>query len=409
MIRAIRDNWALFAGMMMLMMANGLLSTLLSIRGSAIGFSETVIGIMQAGYPVGALAGCVIAPRLVERVGHVRAFGALASLCSVAAVMHLVTDDAVSWTAMRMLAGFCFPGLYVISEGWLNAKVDNSQRAAVLSIYFVVQTGGAAAGQALVGFGGSTVLFAITSVLISLSLIPLLLSVKPAPDYVVPERLPFARLLGVSPTAVLGAALNGVSQAGFYVALPLYGLALGKSVAEATALLVVGTISGAAVQFPVGWLSDRIDRRLVILGLSVLATLAAFAGAVGVFAGAEVVLVAFLAATVLPIYGLCVAHCNDQLRPSQIVPASGTLVLVLNAGILIGAFGGAFVLGVAGPAGFMSGLAVIAALTAAVALIRRVQTDAPEDTGHAQAISAQGTQMAAMLHPDAGEVAGDGS
>ena len=106
MFRAIRDNWALFAGMAMLMMANGLLATLLSIRGSEIGFSETMIGVMQAGYPVGALMGSVIAPRLVQRVGHVRAFGALASLCSVAAVVHLVTDDAASWTAMRVLAGY---------------------------------------------------------------------------------------------------------------------------------------------------------------------------------------------------------------------------------------------------------------------------------------------------------------
>ena len=184
MFRAIRENWTLFVGILMLMMANGLLATLLSFRGSEIGFSEALIGVMQAGYPVGALVGCVVAPRLVERVGHIRTFGALASLCSVAAVVHLVTEDIFSWTAMRMLAGFCFPGLYVIAESWLNSKVENSQRAAILSIYFVVQTGGAALGQSLVGFGTAQVLFAVTSILISLSLIPLLLSVKSAPEYV---------------------------------------------------------------------------------------------------------------------------------------------------------------------------------------------------------------------------------
>ena len=151
MLRAVSQNWALFVGMLMLMMANGLMVTLLSVRGVAIGMSPATIGVMQAGYPLGALAGCVYAPRLVSRIGHVRAFAALASLCSTAAVVHLLSTDFGTWFAMRLLAGFCFPGLYVISESWLNAKAANRSRASLLSAYFIVQTLGASLGQAMAG------------------------------------------------------------------------------------------------------------------------------------------------------------------------------------------------------------------------------------------------------------------
>ena len=122
MKRALLENWALFLGMLMLMVANGLLVTLLTIRGANLGFSDLAISLMQACYPLGALAGTILTPRLIEKVGHIRVFSALASMVSVAAIAHLLTSDPLSWSAMRFLAGFCFPGLYVITESWLNAK-----------------------------------------------------------------------------------------------------------------------------------------------------------------------------------------------------------------------------------------------------------------------------------------------
>ncbi|MCP5085243.1 MAG: MFS transporter [Rhodobacteraceae bacterium] len=403
MIRALKENWALFVGMLMLMAANGLLATLLSVRGSEVGFSETVIGIMQAGYPLGALIGSVVAPKMVQRVGHVRAFGALASMCSISAIVHLVTNDAISWSLMRLLAGFCFPGLYVVSESWLNAKAENHMRATLLSIYFVVQIFGAALGQAMTGLNdpSGNLLFGITSILISLSLVPLLISTNPAPKYIAPERLALSQLVRVSPMAIFGVALNGTMQAMFYVAMPLYGLALGMSVGQAALLLVTGTLAGAIAQFPIGWLSDRTDRRLVVLGLSVITVSTVLLQLGGAFGRVHHISVALLAASMLPVYSLCVAHANDQLTPSQIVPASGTLVLVLNVGVLAGAFGGPFVLGWAGPDSYLAIYGVLAGLTAALAMIRRAQEDAPKDTRSAPALAMQSTQTAAMLHPQA--------
>lgn len=404
MLRTFRESWALFLGLAMLVAASGLLVTLLTIRGAQLGFSETAIGLMQAGYPLGALFGSVLSPKLVERVGHVRTFGALASLSSIAAVVHLITSDAGIWFLMRFLAGFCFPGLYVVCEAWLNAKAINRSRATVLSVYFVIQTLGSAAGQRLAGFDDptGTVLFALTSILISLSLVPLLLSRSPAPDYEAPDRLSIRRFIRISPMAVGGAVLNGVAQAALYVGLPLYALALGMSAAQAAGLLVIATIAGGLAQFPVGWVSDRTDRRLVIAALSGIAAATCATMVPGLQGWALRAAVAVVAGATLPIYSLCVAQANDHLSPAQIVPASGTLVLVLNIGILFGAVAGPVLIGIAGPPGLMWLLSGFSAATFAAAMFRRAQAAPPEEPGTALPITVLGSQTGGAGYPETG-------
>lgn len=403
MILAFKDNWALFLGVLLLLISNGLLSTLLTIRGAALGFSEVTIGLMQAGYPLGALLGAVAAPKLIEKVGHIRSFAALASLCSISAVVHLLTDDPVSWSLMRILAGFCFPGLYVISESWLNAKAENSYRASLLSIYFVVISAGGSIGAAMASLEDSTgfVLFGVTSILISLSLVPILVSNNKAPNYEAPERLAISRLLQISPMAIIGTILNGILASGIFISLPLFGLALGLNAAGAASLLVVATLAGALFQFPVGWLSDRMDRRLVVAGASGAAAVTAIGVATGVLDAHLHLAIGLIAGFVLPIYSICVAYANDQLSPAQIVPASGTLVLALNVGILVGALSGPTVLSIAGPSGLMVFFAVVSCLTAVVALFRITQSAPPEETRPVQAISTQSGQAAGELHPEA--------
>ncbi|MGJ8618658.1 MAG: MFS transporter [Sulfitobacter sp.] len=406
-----KGNWALFAAMLMLMAANGLLVTLLSVRGTAAGMSSSSIGLMQAGYPVGAMLGCVYAPRLIARVGHVRAFAALGSLCSITAVVHLMSIDVWTWTAMRVLSGFCFPGLYVICESWLNARTLNRSRAMVLSVYFVVQMAGASAGQAMAGIGDASdaLMFGVASILISLSFLPVLISQNPAPDYVPPVRMSLRTLAGITSMGVLGAMLNGAAQATVYIGLPLYGLAIGLSAGDATLLLVVATLAGAGAQFPVGLISDRMDRRYVVFTLSVFSTLTSVALAMGVFADAALFAAALLGASVLPVYSLCVAYTNDHLLPAQIVPASGSLVLSLNIGILVGAFVGPVSLGALGAVGMPGVLATVSVLTATVAVVRVLRSTAPEDTGVAQPITVQGTQTAGVLHPESARHLSGGS
>ncbi len=383
MRRALIDNWALFAGILMLMVANGLMMTLLTIRGSELGFSSTVVGIMQAGYPAGALIGTVIAPRMIEGSGHVRAFAALASLCSISAIVHLLTEDPYTWTAMRVLAGFCFPGLYVITESWLNGQVENHQRAQVLSVYFFAQFGGQAFGTSLIGLPGAPVmvLFGTVSILISLSIVPLLLTAGDPPEYEAPERMPMRALFRISPIAVIGSVLSGVTMGALFASGPLYGLDIGMSRAQAAGISVALTLAGAVAQYPAAFVADRFDRRGALIGLAVIGAAVAF---VSLFLAEERALTlrfAIMSAACVPVYSVCLAHANDQLRRSQVVAAGGAMAFSLNIGLFIGVFSGPTVMDLTGRTGLMIYLLSLFAITLLVTAVRRVQRQVPEETG----------------------------
>ena len=383
MKRALIDNWALFLGMLMLMVANGLLVTLLSIRGAALGFSDLAISVMQACYPLGALVGTVLTPTLIAKVGHIRVFSALASMVSVAAIVHLLTSDPMTWGAMRLLAGFCFPGLYVITESWLNAKTENRIRAQVLSIYFIIQTAGPALGTAMVGLPDPTgnVMFGLTSILLSVAIVPLLLSNIRAPDYTAPDRMPVGRLYKVSPMAVLGIVIMGAGVVAWYISLPLYALQKGFSEAQASGALVVALIAAAVVQYPVGWISDNIDRRYVVAGLAAVSALAALWMALDTAPARIVIGFAVISAATMPIYSILVAHANDQLSAAQVVPASGTMAFLVQLGQVFGILIGPNMIRLADGRGLQMMLVLIGVVVALIAITRRVQSEAPEDTG----------------------------
>ena len=402
MKRAFLENWALFLGMMMLMVANGLLVTLLTIRGSGLGFSEFTISIMQAAYPLGALAGTAVAPKMVEKVGHIRAFSALASLVSISAIVHLLTSDPASWSAMRFLAGFCYPGMYVITESWLQAKAENHNRAQILSLYFMIWMAGPAIGTALVAAPDPTgnMLFGVVSILISLAIVPLLLSGNKAPDYEVPDRMPVIKLYRVSPTAVAGNLISATAVAGWFIALPLYALSQGMNAAQASGALVVAMIVGALVQYPVGWISDKTDRRLVLLGLGLIGAAVCLWMTVNTSTQALVIGFAILAGASLPMYAICSAHANDQLKPSQIVPASGTMLFVLNLGQFIGTLSILNTVSIADGKGLPVVLAVLCFMVAGVALLRRTQEAAPEETGSLQAMAVLGAPQTGVLQAE---------
>ena len=405
---AIRTSWPLFIGMIFLMISNGLLTTLLTLRGSGLGFSDSAIGLMQSGYPVGSLLGCLIAPRLIMRVGHIRVFAALASIASGAALVHLVTFDPWSWSAMRLITGFCFSGLYIVSESWLNGSSSNESRGSILSIYFIVQTGGLTAGQLLLNLSSpeGVLLFIVVSILISFSLVPMLVSASATPPYEIPERISLPALFRLSPMGLTGSFLNGIAQTALYVAFALYGKAIGLSTGSIGVMLGFMTMGGMLFQFPLGKLSDLVDRRLVIVGAPglsiplcfILASLENPADKLGLL----YLLVVLLGGLTLPIYSVCMAHMNDHLKPSQIVAASGTLVLILAAGMTIGPTLGGMAIEHYGPQGIFYLLSVTAALTVMTALFR--WWNAPfrvENRASAVAVSASLTPEATTLYPDA--------
>jgi MFS family permease len=373
---AIRSSWPLFLGMIFLMVSNGLLATLLTLRAGGLGFSESVIGLMQSAYPVGSLLGCLIAPRLIMQVGHIRIFAAFASIASAATLIHLVTNDPWSWGAMRLLTGFCFSGLYIVAESWLNGSASNKTRASLLSVYFVIQAGGMMIGQFLLNLSSpeGILLFIVVSVLISFSLVPMLISTSATPPYEPPERISLIELFRLSPMGLTGSFLNGISQTTLYVVLALYARAIGLSNGEIGGLIGVMTFGGMLFQFPLAKLSDRLDRRLVIVGAPCLVIPICF-----ILATMEnpvenkillYTMVAIIGGLTLPLYSICMAHMNDHLKPGQVVAASGTLVLIFALGMILGPTLGGFAIAFYGPEGFFYLLIATSTLTVMTALFR---------------------------------------
>lgn len=405
---AIRTSWPLFTGMIFLMVSNGLLATLLTLRAESLGFSEWIIGLMQSAYPVGSLLGCLIAPRLIVRVGHIRIFAALASIASTAALVHLITHDPWSWGAMRLLSGFCFSGLYIVAESWLNGSTNNKSRGSLLSIYFVIQTGGVTIGQLLLNLSSpeGILLFILVSILISLSLVPILISASASPPYELPERITFVELFRLSPMGLTGSFLNGISQTVLYVALALYGSAIGLSSGSIGSLIGFMTLGGMIMQFPLGKLSDLVDRRLVLVGVPGIAIPICFLLAMLESPADNLLrlysLIALLGGLTLPLYSICMAHMNDYLKPGQVVAASGTLVLILAVGMTFGPTLGAFAIEFYGPNGIFYLLSTVSALTVLTAFFRLWSGQAQaENPSIAVAMTANLTPEATHLYPDA--------
>lgn len=378
---AIRSAWPLFVGMVLLMVSNGLLSTILTIRAQEIGFSETIIGFVQSGYPIGFIFSCFITPRLIAQSGHVRVFAALVSIASTSALIHLITYDPYSWGAMRVLSGFCFSGIYIVAESWLNSLSDNKNRGSLLSTYFVVQTAGYMVGQMMLGFSqpGEISLFIFVSVLLSFALVPILIAATTQPSNDEPQRVTVIELFNFSPMAMIGGFATGVANGGLVFVTALYARSVGLSISATGYLLAVSTLGGLLLQFPLGTLSDKIDRRLVIVG-SALTTLVVCSAMLLVPNAQDNTWSLFtgfllLGGFTLPLYSICMAHMNDHLKPQQLVAASSTLVLVFAAGMVLGPIVGSFALDQFGGNGMFMMYIVVAATLAGTGIQRILLSD----------------------------------
>jgi MFS family permease len=275
MMAAVRSCWALLLGIALMMLGNGLQGSLLGIRASLEGFPTTATGILMSGYFAGFLVGSVLTPKMVARVGHVRVFAALASLASSAILIHVVWINPVSWTVIRLVSGFCYAGLYVVCESWLNDQATNQTRGQLLSIYMVVMLGGAAAGQGLLNVAdpAGPNLFILVSVLVSLSLIPMLLSTGRTPPFEAPRPVGIRQLYLVSPTGVVG-YFGAMMASGAYFGMgAVYARELGLSVRDISLFVSLIMLGGMFLQWPLGRLSDTWDRRQVLTGVTFAAAL----------------------------------------------------------------------------------------------------------------------------------------
>ena len=377
MVQVVLSAWALLLGMGMLMLGNGLQGSLLGLRAISEGFGTTVTGLVMTGYFVGFLAGSTLAPRIVMNVGHVRVFSALASLASVAILIHVAAVEPLTWAAMRFMTGFAYAGLYVVAESWLNDRADNETRGQLLSVYMVVMFSGLALGQLLLNAAdpGGFFLFLLTSVMISLAMVPIALTAGPAPAFTATEKISIRQLYRLSPLGVMGAAATGMAHGILFSLGAVYGDRIGLSIAEISLLMGITVVGGIVAQWPIGRLSDRFDRRRVLTAVALLAAI--FALLAAVLGGTSLALLltfAFLlGAMTLPMYSLCIAHTNDYLAPAQMVQAGATLVLVGGIGACIGPPVAAALMGVVGPNVFFVFLAGVHAVIGLFAVYRMSQ------------------------------------
>ncbi len=386
MIKIISNCWALLFGIGLIMLGNGLQGSLLGVRASMEGFGLSTTGLVMSGYFIGLICGSTLGPKMVGRVGHVRSFGALASLASVSILAHVVFIDPWVWWAMRLVTGFAYAGMYVVAESWLNEASENETRGQLLSFYMVINLGGMAGGQFLLNVAEPSgfVLFALISVLVSFAVIPILTSVSQMPDYEATESVSIKQLFQVSPLGVAGMLISSISIGAIFGVGAVYASSIGLSVKEVSFFMGAVIVGGALIQFPLGRMSDVIGRRRVIVGACIIGVVVSIVASQ--YEGTDwrfYALIAVIGAMSTPLYSLCAAHTNDYLNPSQMVAASGTLVLASGLGATMGPPITTFAMEMFGPQAFFYSIAMSLGLVAIYAMWRTTQREAvaQEDLG----------------------------
>jgi MFS family permease len=388
MLQVLSSAWALLLGMGLLMIGNGLQGTLLGVRGQIEGFSTFEMSYVMSAYFIGFLGGSRLTPDLIRRVGHVRVFAALASFISAVMILYPVFTYPVAWWLGRLIIGFCFSGVYVTAESWLNNAADNNNRGKALSLYMIVQMVGivSAQGVLLIGDPSGYETFVIASVLISISFAPILLSISPTPAFETAKPMSLRQILVISPLGCVGMfLLGGVFSAQFGMTA-VYGAEAGLSLPQISAFVALFYMGALLFQYPLGWLSDRMDRRRLILFV-------ALGGGIGSMFGmvfGDDYYVLLVSAFVIgglsnPLYSLLIAHTNDFLEYDDMAAASGGLVFISGLGAIAGPLITGWLMGTDtfGPSGLFLFMGMLLFSLAAYAAYRSTQraTVPIDDTG----------------------------
>ena len=331
---------ALLFSVSLLLMGNGLQGTLLPVRGNIEAFSAIELGLLGTAYFLGFTFGCMHGPLLVRRSGHIRAYLAMTALASVVALLHALYVDPVAWWALRAVAGYCFAILYIVIESWLNACSNNRTRGTVFSVYTAINLTVITAGQMMLGFADPETfsLFAFAAILVSLAALPVAFtrSSSPVQPELVHPRI--AKLFRISPVGVAGCFAVGLANGAFWALGPVFAQNEGFGVNEIAVFMSAVVLGGAVAQWPLGGLSDRVDRRLIMIAA---ASIAMLAGLVLMLIPetdrmAMVIAGAVFGAGAFPLYAIAVAHANDYADASESVEVSSGLLLVYGVGAAIG-------------------------------------------------------------------------
>ncbi len=415
MFRQISPMLALFAGMAFLMMGGGLHGILIPIRGQIEGFSSFQLGWIGTGWAVGFTIGCILIPHLVRRAGHVRTFSTLTALLSASVLMNAMFVDAGFWILLRALSGFCFAGCYMVAESWLNERVTNEQRGSMFSFYQIITLLAMAGGQYLLVIAEPEreTLFMVAAILFALAVVPTAVSSAQSPAPLTHVSLDLPALFRNSPAAVVAAFLSGSIASAWTIFGPVFGQKVGLSTTLIATMLSAALLGSILFQYPLGKLSDKIDRRFVMV----------LAGIIGAAAGTIMTMLAkdgtygplFYAAVVLyggviySIYSLAVAHANDYADADDFVKIASGLLLVYGFGTMVGPLFTAQLMDILGPSGIFTFTTIAHTLFAAYALYRwfRRSQASEEDrvdfqtVGLARATTPESYNLDPRANPDA--------
>lgn len=339
MVRTIRPIASLLAGVALLLLGAGLLNTLIPLRGSQMGFSDVLLGALTSAYFIGFFLGTYAASPLIRRIGHIRAFAFCAACCACVVLLHAIDSNPWLWVVLRLFAGMALVVLYTVIESWLNATAEPSQRGTVFASYMVVNLGALAAAQQLLRIQGSAafVLFTVVALLVCAATMPVLLTRMIQPTLQPRPRLELRRLFRAAPSAGAGALLSGLAMGAFWGLAPVYASRIGFTPDRVGTYMSIGIIGGAAMQWPLGRLSDHTDRRLALMIVCALgATVAALSPLIGILPFGPFLAIFIFGGLSFAIYPIVVAHLLDHLPPEDLVSASSSVLLLNGLGSAIG-------------------------------------------------------------------------
>lgn len=360
----------------MLCLGHGLSGSLVSLAADAAKFRTDVTGFVMSGFSAGLLLSAFVAPRLVRSVGHVRTFAGLASTVSTAMLLFPLWVDPVFWFLLRVIVGLCVSGMFIVCESWLNSVSTNQNRGQVLSLYMIVTYGALGLGQLLLNVTDESgfVRFIIVSCLLSMALVPLILLPSEALSVENARPIGVDQIWRASPLAVVGVLACGLGQSAFFALGVVYGSTRGLQLFALSMMMALPPLGVILSQYPIGWVSDRMDRRTIIMLLSAAAAAVCAAILAGGFYVSQLMLISLMTAfgvISLPIYSLVVAHANDHLQKDQVLGASAKLVLMYGVGSIIGPILAGALMSRIGGEGFLIYMIVVHAALAAFALWRR--------------------------------------
>jgi len=379
MIDTLSRSWALLLGMFLLMVGNGIQGTLLGVRGGIENFSTFEMSLVMSAYFAGFLGGSYLTPRMIRRVGHVRVFAALGSFVSAILILFPTVTEPWVWIVLRAFMGLCFSGVYVTAESWLNNATTNENRGKALSLYMIVQMGGIVSAQGLMTLGDPSgfVLFVVPSVLVSLAFAPILLSATPTPAFETTKAMSTMQLFRLAPLSCVGSFLLGGVFSALFGMASVFGGQAGLDVTEISAFVAAIYVGGLILQFPIGYLSDRMDRRRLILMVVALGLAGTAVGLLG--SGFTALLMAgfLVGGAANPLYGLVVAYANDYLTLDDMPGASGQLIFLNGVGAMGGPILTGWMMERLGPGGFFVFIAGLLAVMLVYGIYRSFRRPAP--------------------------------